>query len=169
LGNWGVNGVLIYSSGLPVGITSSYILPLYQSAGRSTPYVTSYTGWQPAWKNGSFDPSVDNFFVQPSTGPFPVQGSATGSVLQGFGNATRYNPKLREFPNLNENVSVTRSFPVHESVRFEFRAEAFNLFNRVRFGTGNTSLQSQNFGRLTSSADLLNTPRQLQLALKLYF
>jgi len=176
LGNWGVNGVLTYSSGLPVGITSTYILPLYQSAGRSTPYVTSYTGWQPAWKNGSFDPSVDNFFVPPCTsastsctGPFPVQGSATGSVLQGFGNATRYNPKLREFPNLNENVSITRSFPVHESVRFEFRAEAFNLFNRVRFGTGSTSLQSQNFGRLTSSADLLNTPRQLQLALKLYF
>ncbi len=81
LGNWGVNGVLTYSSGLPVGITSQYILPLYQSAGRSTPYITSYTGWQPTWKNGSFDPSVDNFLV-PSctststtcTGPFPAQG-----------------------------------------------------------------------------------------------
>ena len=161
---------------MPVRITSTYILPLYQSAGRSTPYVTSYTGWQPSWKNGSFDPSVDNFLTAPCTntsttctGPFPVQGSAAGSILQGFGNSTRYNPKVREFPNLNENVSITRSFPVHESVRFEFRAEAFNLFNRVRFGTGSTSLQSQNFGRLTSSADLLNTPRQLQLALKLYF
>jgi len=176
LGGWGVNGVMTYSSGLPVGITSTYILPLYQSAGRSTPYVTSYNGWQPTWKNGSFDPSVDNFFVAPCTNtttnctsPFPVQGSAAGSVLQGFGNSTRYNPKVREFPNLNENVSVVRSFPIRESVRFEFRAEAFNLFNRVRFGTGSTSLQSQNFGRLTSSADLLNTPRQLQLALKFYF
>jgi hypothetical protein len=174
LGNWGVNGVLTYSSGLPVGITSSYILPLYQTQGRSTPYITSYDGWQPAWKNGSFDPSVDNFFVPlctaastSCTGPFPAQG--LGTNLNGFGNSTRYNPKVREFPNLNENLSVTRSFPVHESVRFEFRAEAFNLLNRVRFGTGSTSLQSQNFGRLTSSADLLNTPRQLQLALKLYF
>jgi hypothetical protein len=43
------------------------------------------------------------------------------------------------------------------------------VFNRVRFGAGPTSLQDPNFGRLTSSADLLNTPRQLQLALKLYF
>ena len=51
----------------------------------------------------------------------------------------------------------------------EFRAEGFNVFNRVRFGAGDLNLQDQNFGRLTSSSDLLNTPRQLQLALKLYF
>ena len=29
LGNWGVNGVLTYASGQPVGITSTYVLPLY--------------------------------------------------------------------------------------------------------------------------------------------
>ena len=70
---------------------------------------------------------------------------------------------------MNENLSVTRVFPIQESVRLEFRAEAFNVFNRVRFGTGSTQMQDPNFGRLTSSGDLLNTPRQLQLALKLYF
>jgi hypothetical protein len=179
LGNWGINGVLTYASGLPIGITSQYFLPLYgNSNGRSTPYITSYTGWQPAWKNGSFDPTVDNFFVpycnSPTAacnGPFPHQGDLsnpqTGNL--GFGNETRYNPKLRQFPNLNENLSIARSFPFKESLRLEFRAEAFNIFNRVRFGTGSLALQDQNFGHLTSSADLLNTPRQLQLALKLYF
>ena len=73
------------------------------------------------------------------------------------------------FPNLNENLSVTRSFPIREAIRMEFRAEGFNVLNRVRFGTGSTQIQNQNFGHLTSSGDLLNTPRQLQLALKLYF
>jgi hypothetical protein len=101
-----------------------------------------------------------------SASAFPVQG--VGSTA-GFGNTTRYNPKVRTFPNLNENMSVARGFPIRESIRLEFRAEAFNLFNRVRFGTGSLSLQNQNFGKLTSSADQLNTPRQLQLALKLYF
>ncbi len=177
LGGWGVNGVLTYSSGLPVAITSSYTLPLYGATnGRSIPYVNSYTGWQPNW-SGSFDPTIDSF-LDPycpgsgtCTGPFPHQGDLhnpqDGNL--GFGNATRYNPKLRQFPNLNENISVARSFPIREAMRFEFRAEAFNLFNRVRFGTGDTNLQDQNFGRLTSSSDLLNTPRQLQLALKFYF
>ncbi len=175
LGNWGVNGVLTYASGLPVGITSSYVLPLYGATnGRSVPYVASYNGWQPNW-GGSFDPSVDNFFVPwcrsasaACTGPFPYQGR---DALQynGFGNDTRYNPKLRQFPNLNENLAIARTFPIKESVRLEFRAEAFNEFNRTRFGTGSLQLQDQNFGHLLSSSDLLNTPRQLQLALKLYF
>ena len=108
---------------------------------------------------------MDNF-LNPAA--FPAQGNGVAGA-NSFGNSTRYNPKVRTFPNLNENVSVMRAFPIRESIRFEFRAEAFNLLNRVRFGTGSVSLQNQNFGKLTSSADLLNTPRQLQLALKLYF
>ncbi|HZS53312.1 MAG TPA: TonB-dependent receptor [Bryobacteraceae bacterium] len=175
LGGWGVNGVLTYASGLPVGITSTYVLPLYGATnGRSTPYVTSYTGWQPNW-SGSFDPTIDTFMVPycsvptaACNGPFPFQG-LNAAQDNGFGNVTRFNPKVRQFPNLNENLAVARSFPIKEAIRMEFRAEAFNVFNRVRFGAGDTQLQDANFGHLTSSSDLLNTPRQLQLALKLYF
>lgn len=165
LGNWRVSSVNYYSSGAPIGISTSYGLPLFN--GRNPAYVTSYDGWLAPTKGSHFDPQVDNRFVAYGTGPFPLQGS--GTPLNSFGNVTRYNPKVRQFPNFNENVSVTRTFPIHESVRAEFRAEAFNVFNRVRFGTGSTQLQSQSFGKLTSSGDLLNTPRTMQFALKLYF
>jgi hypothetical protein len=171
LGNWRISSVNLYSSGQPIGVTTSYGLPLFN--GRNPAYVTSYDGWLSTPQNGSFDPNPaapnggDRFFVPFKSGPFPSQGK--GTALNGYGNATRYNPKARYFPNLTENVSVTRVFPIHEAIRMEFRAEAFNVFNRVRFGTGSTQLQDPNFGRLTSSADLLNSPRQLQLALKLYF
>ena len=101
------------------------------------------------------------------TGPFPLQGS--GTALNLIGNETRYNPKLRLFPNFTENMSVTKSIPIHEAIRLEFRAEAFNVFNRVRFGTGSTILQNQQFGVLTGSGSQINSPRNLQLALKLYF
>ena len=74
-----------------------------------------------------------------------------------------------QFPNYNENLSVSKSFPIREQMRVDFRAEAFNAFNRVRFGTGSTQLQSQSFGHLVSNGDLLNTPRQMQLALKFYW
>jgi hypothetical protein len=87
-----------------------------------------------------------------------------------LGNDTRYNPKVRFFPNLNENLSVTRTFPIREALRLEFRAEAFNVMNRVRFGDGSsTQLQSQSFGVLTGSGSQINSPRQLQFAAKLYF
>ena len=175
LGDWRPSGFLLYSGGQPVRVSTSYSLPLFQ--GRAAPYVTSYTGWQPNW-SGNFDPSRDRFFVpycsDPNAacnGPFPYQGNINDPQQRnlGIGNMTRYNSKVRQFANLNENLSLARSFPIHESARLEFRAEAFNIFNRHRFGTGSNSLQSTSFGLLTSSSDLLNSPRQLQLALKLYF
>ena len=165
LGGWRLSGVAGYSSGQPVGVGTSYALPIFN--GRTPAYVSSYDGWRAQTQGGRFDPSVDNFFVAYGSGPFPIQG--TNTALNGLGNETRYNPKVRLFPNLNENLSIAKSFPLREKVRIDIRAEAFNVLNRVRFGTGSTQLQSTTFGKLTSNGDLLNTPRQLQLAAKLYF
>ncbi|HVW85329.1 MAG TPA: hypothetical protein VHB50_11645, partial [Bryobacteraceae bacterium] len=167
LGNWRVAGITVYDNGTPVGVSTNLSLPLF--GGRTPAYVTSYDGWGPtSWANGSFDPSVDRRFVAYGNGgPFPLQG--TGTPLIGLGNETRLNPKFRQFNNLNENISLARTFPIHEQTRIEFRAEAFNVFNRVRFGTGSTQVQNSNFGRLTGAGDQINAPRTLQLALKLYY
>jgi hypothetical protein len=165
LGGWRLSGIAGYSSGQPIGVGTSYSLPI--NNGRTPAYVTSYDGWRAPTQGGSFDPSKDLFFVPYGTGPFPLQG--TGTALNGLGNETRYNPKVRYFPNYNENVSIAKTFPIKEKLRIDIRAEAFNVFNRVRFGTGSTQLQSTTFGKLTSNGDLLNTPRQMQLAAKLYF
>jgi hypothetical protein len=48
----------------------------------------------------------------------------------------------------------------------DLRAEAFNLLNRTIFGTGSTNLNAGNFGQVTSQS---NTPRQLQMGLKIYW
>jgi hypothetical protein len=168
LGDWRIASINVYDSGTPVGVQTSLTLPTnaLSAAGRVPAYVTSYNGWQPNW-SGGFDPSKDTFFVPYGTGPFPLQGS--GTALNSIGNETRFNPKVRLFPNLNENMSLTKVFPFKENKRVEFRAEAFNVFNRVRFGAGATSLQSTTFGVLAGAGSQLNTPRQLQVALKLYF
>jgi hypothetical protein len=65
----------------------------------------------------------------------------------------------------NLDLSVFRTFHVGlgESRFFEFRAESFNLFNRVMFGTPNNTLDGTNFGAVTSQ---YNSPRQLQMGLK---
>jgi len=92
-----------------------------------------------------------------------------GAADNAFGNSTRFNPKLRLFPNYNENMSLAKSFVIREQMRFDFRWEAFNVFNRVRFGTGPTKLSDPNLGLLTSNSDLLNTPRTTQFGLKFYW
>src|SRR5438128_603683 len=89
--------------------------------------------------------SVGRHLLRPQLdGSIPRQGA--GTPYSGIGNVTRYNPKVRTFPNLNENISIAKTFVVREQVRLDFRAEAFNTFNRVRFGTGSSTLQSQTFG-----------------------
>ena len=101
-------------------------------------------------------------FLQPRSF-FPAQPT------NAFGNSTRFNPKLRQFPNYNENMSLAKTFVVREQMRLDFRWEAFNILNRVRFGTGPLKLSDPNLGLLTSNTDLLNTPRTMQFGLKFYW
>ncbi len=80
-----------------------------------------------------------------------------------FGNAPRNSvtgPGLRELDlSLQKDISLT------ESVRLQFRAEAFNLLNRPNFNIPNRIAFTPNFGRISSAQD----SRQLQFALKLMF
>lgn len=158
-GGWRISGIATYASGQPLGLDTTSAVPLFN--GKMRPIISTYDNWRGAIAGGDFDPSVDRF-IQPASF-FPTQ------TANAFGNTTRYNPNFRQFANLNENISVAKTFRIKESVRLDFRAEAFNAFNRVRFGTGSLSLQSNQFGQLLTSSDLLNSPRQMQMALKLYF
>jgi Carboxypeptidase regulatory-like domain len=159
LGGWRVASIQYYASGQPQGLTTTVSLPL--GGGADRPDVPTYGGWR-AHSCSGFDPSV-NRMIQPASffGAQPGSGS--------FGDETRLNPSFRQCPSLTENVSVSRMFAIWESVKLNFRVEGFNVLNRTQWGTGSLSLQSPTLGQLQSSADLLNTPRQLQLALKLYF
>lgn len=103
--------------------------------------------------------------IQPA-GLFPAQPANT------FGNMTRYNPNSRAFPNYNENFSLAKTFSIsiHERFRADLRAEMFDAFNRVRFEQGSLTIQSQTFGILSqTTGDQINSPRQMQLPLNLYF
>jgi len=160
IGGWRVSGIASYSSGLPNALGTSNTVPLF--GGGLRPIISTYDNWQPATKGDRFDPAVDRT-IQPANF-FPAQPANT------FGNVTRYNPKFRAFPNYNENFSLAKTFSIRERLRADFRAEMFNAFNRVRFGQGSLTIQSQTFGILSQTAgDQINSPRQMQLALKLYY
>ena len=157
LGGWRIASINLYSGGRPVGVSGGTGLGIF--GGRTPAFVTSYDNWQPSFKNGSFDPAVDRFL---DASVFPSQNQRR------LGNSTRLNPKLREFANLNENISVARNFRlIGDRLNAEFRGEAFNVFNRTRYGVGGTNVNDPaNFGKVTG---VLNDPRRLQLGLKLRF
>ena len=73
--------------------------------------------------------------------------------------------KVRNFPLYSENLSLAKTVGFSEGKReIDLRLEGYNVLNRVKFGSPNTNANNANFGLVTSQA---NTPRQLQLALKL--
>jgi hypothetical protein len=153
LGGWRISAIQVYASGYPIGVTRNAPFPIFNGVNR--PYITSYN-WKSTW-SGDFDPAKDTYL---SAAAFPAQPNSL------LGNATRFNPIVRGFPNLNENISLGKSFNLTERFRLDFRAEAFNLFNRVVFSNPNTNLNSASFGLVTGQS---NSARQMQLALKLYF
>jgi hypothetical protein len=69
----------------------------------------------------------------------------------------------------NLDMGFIKRTPISETVNIEFRAEAFNIFNKTNFfiGSGalNQNINSSTFGQITQTYD----PRILQFALKLNF
>ena len=70
------------------------------------------------------------------------------------------------YANVDLNLLKQMPFPMlGEAGRIDFRAEFFNLFNRVNLGGVNGSIQSGNFGRVTSTFGA----RNVQFGIKVIF
>ena len=65
--------------------------------------------------------------------------------------------------SLFKEINMTK---VREGARAELRLESFNALNHPQFCGPNTTVNGGSFGEITCQA---NPPRQLQLALKLYW
>jgi hypothetical protein len=92
----------------------------------------------------------------------PPSYSQCGSCGR-FGNAPRM-----EFHNPGSatvDLIATKSFQIRESVKFDFRAEAFNAFNHVNLGSATGSITSTSFGTIGSAY----APRILQFGGKFVF
>ncbi len=156
IGGWRLAGIQVYNSGAPLALSRNNPLPIFN--GTTRPLVDSYDNWRIATIGDHFDPAVDRYFKPKAA--FGVQPPA------GFGNATRYNPKVRGFFGKSENLSLSKTFVIRESIKLDFRGEAFNLFNRVVFANPSLNLDAINFGQVTGQA---NEPRTMQVALKVYW
>jgi hypothetical protein len=153
LGGWRIAAVQSYVSGLPIGVTTSAPLPIFNGTNR--PNVTG-ADWRAPIAGDEFNPRVDRFldraaFVQP---------------VGQLGNAPRINGDVRRFWNLSENISIAKTIGMTDGLRMDVRLEAFNVLNRIVWGAPNTNFNDANFGMITSQG---NSPRQMQLGLKLYW
>ncbi len=157
LGGWQISALFQALSGGPLNVT----------IGRDQ----ALTGWQNQRPNINGDWKLDNptndRYFDTSVFSLPAPGT--------HGNLKRN--ALRGPGTWNVDMALSRRFAVTGSQQVEIRAEAFNVFNRVRpgisqqingfggVGLPNTTFTNTLFGRITTAAD----PRIMQFALKYHF
>jgi hypothetical protein len=162
VGNWQVNGILSVRSGQRYSVTDT----------SGDPANTGNVGW------AGYEQA--NLVGDPNSGSCPG-GAAVHTQGCWFNTSAFAAPALGTFGNLrpdpfqaqrywNVDFSVFRGFPLWgEGRKVEFRAEAFNLFNTVIFGSPNSDVSNPaNFGTVTSRANA-NDARVLQFGLRFIF
>ena len=148
VGNWQFNGIYTARSGQPYSISVDGDIA-----------NTGDTGYEHANLVGNPNLSHQTTGEWFNTAAFAIPATYT------YGNAGR--DILKSDSLWNIDFSMFRQFPIRESMRFEIRGEAFNVFNHPVYGVPNSDIsQAATFGTVTS---LANNPRQLQLAAKFIF
>jgi len=182
LHHWGIDSRISARSGFPVTLLGSnidYIDPLTgQLAFAGLDLVPN----QPVYLYGSNCTTVlqglgDLAPGQVCPGGRAINPQAFANPTAGNGNAPRN--FVRGFGAWQTDLSVRREFPIHERLRLQFRAEAFNIFNHPNFGTVNPNFGQLTFGQATATlANSLGVlsplyqmggPRSMQFALKIIF
>ncbi len=160
LGGWQISGIEQYHSGVSVGtIFGNCNTPYSGGAGIAQPSASCYADFNPAFhgnvrlaKIGSGAPGSTRYFT-----PNAFQDAQAFT----FGNT----PRTLAFSSLryqwfkNESLSFSKTFLFRERFGFQFKADAFNVFNRTQFGGIGTNIDSVGFGQVTAQS---NIPRQLQ-------
>ncbi len=151
LGNWQINNIFSAHSGFPFTPTIS-----------SDIANTGNVGWA-GYEHANLVGKPKKITAKPDKG-FDTSAYAAPPQYT-FGTAGRNS--LRSSPYWNLDGSVFRQFPFWGERRFEFRAEGFNLFNNVIFGTPNSDLNSgSSFGTINGTS---NSSRVLQMGAKVLF
>ena len=149
LGGWQINGIYQYHMGLP-------FTPVLATDNTNTQVNQDRP-------NQIGDPYVSTASCQTRTPTCWVNAAAyVTPALYTFGYAAKNGVRGPNFVNFD--LSVSKSFPIAESRKIEFRAEAFNVFNHVNFDNPSATLSSS-FGSISSAKD----PRQMQFGARFVF
>jgi hypothetical protein len=167
VGGWGVSLIAAYQAGTVLPITGGSQQPIFNYEAGSS--FTGASGIRPNLVpgvsprisySGKFNPYTETYL---NAAAFSDPGAFA------IGDAPPTLPNARGFPSYNENISILKNTKIAEGATLQFRAEFFNAFNRVVFGSPDTNwndVVTGGFGKVTSQ---FNAPRVIQFALRVDF
>jgi hypothetical protein len=156
---WIIAGTARFSTGLPATLLDDSDNSLLGTLGNG---VNNYLLDTPEYSGAPLDINTNPRNGRPA---FNRSAFATETLGQ-LGNVPRrffYGPGISNF-----DVTLTKMLRVTESKSFEFRLEAFNVFNHAQFygpAAVDGEVNDPHFGEIVSNA----APRLVQLAVKFAF
>jgi hypothetical protein len=169
LDNWQLSGISTFESGVPQSLNCQFTYPVNLFGGGDYGQPASPLPVAPgrciltgpvhlSKSQRTFDRFYNTSVIQPPTATNP--GDAAPGVVRG--------PGVEDF-----DISVFKNFPFGEKRSVQFRVETFNTFNHPQFNMVDTNPQFNQAGQQVNGrlgqiiSDYL--PRQMQLALKIFF
>jgi hypothetical protein len=153
LSEWSLTGILAVQSGGAFSVTSGVDNARSGTGGQRA----DVTGDPPLPDDRSNAEKILRWFDTSVYAP---------NALGTFGNSARNSQ--RGPGSKNVDLGVHKTFSTGGGTRLQVRIEAFNAFNWVNLAAPNTTQNSSNFGRITTTAVGLG-PRVMQAALRLSF
>jgi hypothetical protein len=180
LGGWELSGIGAWQTGTPFSVYNGAANGDNAGLGNG---VSSGAGAGQSYADVVSNPhqNIPQFDPASGFGPFIANPNAYANpVGLTLGNSGRNS--LRNPGHWNIDMAVFKRFPIRESMAFEFRAEAFNIFNHVEWGplagdqggAAGSGGFSSNTGTFSPGSNFLQTgtaysPRILQLGAKFFF
>jgi hypothetical protein len=152
---WQANGIITLQTGLPFNVTTGTDTANTSSSGTYRPDLvgTPSDDCGLAHLTGCINSAAYSLApLYPANPTGYAYGDEARNMLHGPGAET-------------VNFSLFKNFPIHERLHFQFRFEAFNLFNHANFGNPSAVFGTSAFGNITSAA----ASRSIQLGAKLVF
>jgi hypothetical protein len=147
VGGWVLSGTQQYRSGnlmQVVSATNQLASTIFAPIQKATP-----TGYaiRSGVSAGDLDPDVstNRWLNYGSSAPYVNTAAYT------LGSASIYDTHYRNPWFRQENLSIVKNLAIWESVRFIYRADAFNIFNRTAFGGVNSTIGNASYGRATGA------------------
>jgi hypothetical protein len=160
-GGWSIDPIISLRTGFPLALYNFTNDPSNTNSRGARPDCGPGAG-RVFGRRAAIDPSNGHYLGYQWFDPSPY---SLPTSLEGFGNCPAQGP-VRGPGYADVDLSIQKNFRVTERVKFQFRADFLNAFNRVNLNTDCcTTAVGSGMGILSSS----QPPRNIQFALKLYY
>jgi Carboxypeptidase regulatory-like domain len=159
---WQVTAIQNYFSGDPLVITSSFAPGFFSFFGLRGDVIP---GVPQTLSTHGLDTVNGTQYLNPAAFATPPLSPGNAFALR-FGNAPPFLTHTRGPWHSSEDFGIIKNTRLTERTSLQFRADMFNVFNRVGLGDPDTCVDCGSFGLIFDPG---HDPRVIQLALRLNF